>query len=83
MDSISNVGLLGIILFVPVGVGCIVLGMRFMKGKNLQYIAGNANDAFDKAGSGEQKSLGSVMGAVVVGLGVLLLGCAPLCAIFG
>lgn len=83
MGSISDIGIMCLILFPPIGVICLVIGIRMMRGKSLQYIAGNTNNVYDGADEGEQKAFGVAIGAVLVGVGVLMFASALLGALFG
>lgn len=55
-----------------------------IRGKSLQYIAGNANNVFDKTDDeAGQKVMGGAMGAMLVVIGLLLLAMIPLVFLFG
>lgn len=84
MGAIPDIAICVAIICKPAGVGCVWLGARMIRGKSLQYIAGNANNVFDKTDDeAGQKVMGGAMGAMLVVIGLLLLAMIPLVFLFG
>ena len=84
MSSIPDIAICVTIICLPAGVGCAWLGARMIRGKSLQYIAGNASNVFDKTdGEASQRAMGGAMGAALVVIGLLLLATIPLVFLFG
>lgn len=84
MGPIPDIAICVIILFLPAGIGMIWLGVRMIRGKSLQYIAGNANNVFDGTDDeAHRRSMGMSVGAMLVALGLVMLACIPLAVLFG
>lgn len=84
MESIPGIAVCIAVICLPAGVGCIWLGARMIRGKSLQYIAGNANNVFDGADDEVgQRAMGGAAGAALVMIGLLLLAIIPFGFLFG
>lgn len=84
MGSVPDIAICITIICLPAGIGMIWLGVRMIKGKSLQYIAGNANNVFDGTDDeAHQRSMGMAVGAMLVALGLVMLACIPLGFLFG
>lgn len=84
MGAIPDIAICVAIICLPAGIGCVWLGVRMIRGKSLQYIAGNANNVFDKMDDeAGQKAMGGAMGAMLVVIDLLLLAMIPLVFLFG